>query len=323
MAEPTPATQPTPGPTPEPATSPRRRPFGRLALIAVPYLWSIAFFAIPVLIVFKISLSSRATAMPPYEPLLDLSAGWGGFKAYVGALGFDNYATILSDPYYFDAYVSSLRIAAISTALLLVFGYPIAYAMAKAPRDARAILVMLVILPFWTSFLIRVYAWIGILKPEGLLNAALISLGVISEPIPILDTETAVYIGIVYSYLPFMVLPLYASLERLDGSLVEAALDLGCTPTGAFWRVTFPLSMPGVVAGSLLCFIPIVGEFVIPDLLGGTETFMIGRALWIEFFSNRDWPLASAVAVLLLLVLTIPIVWHQRRQTREIEEAGR
>ena len=317
-------TEPNALPAPQPPTAAASsaaggQRLGRLALLMVPYLWMIAFFAVPVAIVVRISLSHQATAVPPYEPLLDTSQGWEGIKAFFGALNLDNYAAILGDSYYLDAYLSSLKIAAVSTAILLVVGYPVAYAMAKAPAGARTILVMAVILPFWTSFLIRVYAWIGILKPEGLLNATLIWLGVIDEPLAILDTQTAVYIGIVYSYLPFMILPLYASLERLDGSLVEAALDLGCTPIRAFWRVTFPLSMPGVIAGSLLCFIPICGEFVIPDLLGGTETFMIGRALWIEFFSNRDWPLASAVAVLLLAVLTIPIIIHQRRQTRMLE----
>jgi putrescine transport system permease protein len=212
-----------------------------------------------------------------------------------------------------------VRIAAISTALLLLIGYPIAYAMAAAPSRWRPLLVALVILPFWTSFLIRVYAWIGILRTEGLLNQALMGSGLLAEPLAILNTETAVFIGLVYAYLPFMVLPLYATLERLDHTLIEAAQDLGCPPWKAFWTVTLPLSLPGILAGSLLCFIPIVGEFVVPDLLGGSETLMIGRTLWSEFFSNRDWPLASAVAVVLLVILVIPIVVFRDLEARRME----
>ena len=212
-----------------------------------------------------------------------------------------------------------MRIALVSTALLLLVGYPMAYAMSRASAGARPILVALVILPFWTSFLIRVYAWIGILKPEGLLNRLLIGLGLIAEPLSILNTTTAVYIGIVYAYLPFMVLPLYASLERLDPALTEAAQDLGARPAKAFWTVTVPLSLPGVIAGSLLCFIPIVGEFVIPDLLGGSDTLMIGRTLWSEFFSNRDWPLAAAVAVAMLLIIVIPIVVYRELEAHRFE----
>jgi putrescine transport system permease protein len=198
--------------------------------------------------------------------------------------------------------------------LTLAVGLPMAYAMARAPERSRLPLLMLVILPFWTSFLIRVYAWIGILKNEGLLNALLLWLGVISEPLVILNTNIAVYIGIIYSYLPFMVLPIYASFDKMDASLVEAAVDLGCRPTEAFWRITVPIALPGIVAGSLLVFTPAIGEFVIPDLLGGSETLMIGRTLWVEFFNNRDWPLASAVAIVLLLVLVLPIMYFQRSQ---------
>lgn len=215
---------------------------------------------------------------------------------------------------YFAAYLSSLKIALISTFLTLLIGYPIAYAMARAPSHWRPTLLMLVILPFWTSFLIRVYAWIGILSTEGYLNQLLLSLGVIAEPLTILNTNIAVYIGIVYTYLPFMVLPIYATLEKMDDSLVEAAEDLGCTALSAFWLVTAPLSKPGIIAGCFLVFIPTLGEFVIPSLLGGSDTLMIGKVLWEEFFNNRDWPVASAVAVILLLILIIPIVLFQRNQ---------
>lgn len=212
--------------------------------------------------------------------------------------------------------MSSVVIAAISTFLTLLIGYPIAYGMAKAPRSLRPTLLMIVILPFWTSFLIRVYAWIAILKPEGLLNQFLSAVGLIDQPLIILNTNLAIYIGIVYSYLPFMVLPIYSALEKMDHSLTEAAQDLGCTPAAAFWRVTFPLSLPGVVAGCLLVFIPAVGEFVIPDLLGGSETLMIGKTLWSEFNSNRDWPVSSAVAIILLMILVIPIVYFQNIQAK-------
>ena len=293
----------------------------RWLLISVPYLWLFVFFLVPFFIVFKISLSDIATAIPPYTPVLDLSAGWEGFKAFLSELDFENYAFIFSDALYVNAYGVSLRIAFISTLITLAVGYPIAYGMARAPKEWQPLLLMLVILPFWTSFLIRVYAWIGILKQEGLLNHFLMSFGLISQPLSILHTETAVYIGIVYSYLPFMILPLYASLEKINPSLIEAAADLGSPPWKSFWQVTVPLSMPGVLAGCFLVFIPAVGEFVIPDLLGGSGTLMIGKTLWGEFFSNRDWPVASAVAVVLLLVLVVPIVLFQRNQERQ-KEAG-
>jgi putrescine transport system permease protein len=294
------------------------RGWGRALVPALPFLWLTVFFLLPFLIVFKISLSDPATAQPPYRPVF---TGFDRLREFVAALDFENFSTLLGDDLYLQAALSSLRIAAISTALLLLVGYPMAYAMARAPRRWRTPLVALVILPFWTSFLIRVYAWIGILKPEGLLNQALLGLGVIAEPLSILNTETAVFIGIVYAYLPFMVLPLYATLERLDPTLIEAAQDLGCPPTRAFWRITVPLSTPGIVAGALLCFIPIVGEFVIPDLLGGSETLMIGRTLWSEFFSNRDWPLAAAVAVVMLLILVVPIVIYRDIESRRFEAA--
>jgi putrescine transport system permease protein len=288
-------------------------------VILVPYLWLLVFFLVPFVIVFKISLSTTAIAMPPYTPVLDFSEGLSGLIAGLQELSVDNYVWLTEDALYFNAYVSSLIIAAISTLLTLLVGYPIAYGMARAPTSIRPVLLMLVILPFWTSFLIRVYAWIGILKPEGLLNQVLMALQIIDQPLVIMNTHSAIFIGIVYSYLPFMVLPLYSSLEKMDYSLIEAAQDLGCTPTSAFWKITFPLSLPGVVAGCLLVFIPAVGEFVIPDLLGGSQTLMIGKTLWNEFFANRDWPVSSAVAVILLLILVVPIMLYQQAQARAQE----
>ena len=291
-------------------------------VIIVPYVFLLIFFLVPFFIVFKISLSQVAIAMPPYTPALDFGGGISGILGQLKSLNFDNYVFLTQDPLYFNAYVTSVIVAGISTFLTLLIGYPIAYGMARAPATLRPTLLMLVILPFWTSFLIRVYAWIGILKPEGLLNQLLLSTGVINEPLIILNTYWAIFIGIVYSYLPFMVLPLYSALEKMDYSLVEAAEDLGCPPITAFWKITFPLSLPGVLAGSLLVFIPAVGEFVIPDLLGGSQTLMIGRTLWTEFNANRDWPVSSAVAVILLLVLIIPIVIFQHAQARA-QEQGR
>ncbi|MBA1141656.1 ABC transporter permease subunit [Mesorhizobium neociceri] len=289
-------------------------------VIIVPYLWLLFFFFIPFIIVFKISLSQSAIAMPPYTPVLDFTDGISGFFAGFRELSFDNYVWLTQDALYFKAYVTSVIIAAVSTILTLLVGFPIAYGMARAPATIRPTLLMLVILPFWTSFLIRVYAWIGILKPEGLLNQLLLSLHIINQPLIILNTYTAIFIGIVYSYLPFMVLPLYSSLEKMDYSLIEAAKDLGCPPTAAFWKITFPLSLPGVIAGCLLVFIPAVGEFVIPDLLGGSQTLMIGKTLWNEFFANRDWPVSSAVAVILLLLLIVPIMLFQQAQARAQEQ---
>jgi putrescine transport system permease protein len=285
-------------------------------VIAIPYAWLLVLFLVPFFIVFKISLSETAIAMPPYSPAFSFAHGFAGFWEQVKQLGFDNYVWLTEDNLYLLSYLSSVKIAAISTLLTLILGYPIAYGIARAPSAIRPTLLMMVILPFWTSFLIRVYAWIGILKPEGLLNQFLISLNVIDDPLIIINTTTAVYIGIVYSYLPFMVLPLYATLEKMDHSLVEAAEDLGCTPISAFWKITFRLSLPGIVAGCLLVFIPAVGEFVIPDLLGGSQTLMIGKTLWKEFFENRDWPVASAVAIILLLILVVPIVYFQQAQAR-------
>lgn len=291
-------------------------------VIVIPYLWLLFFFLVPFIIVFKISLSQTAIAMPPYVPVFSLSEGIGGLLAQFGELSFDNYVWLTEDALYFNAYVSSVVIAGISTFLALLVGYPIAYGMARAPASVRPTLLMLVILPFWTSFLIRVYAWIGILKPEGLLNQLLIGLNIIDEPLVILNTHSAIFIGIVYSYLPFMILPLYSALEKMDYSLIEAAQDLGCPPVSAFWKITFPLSLPGVIAGCMLVFIPAVGEFVIPDLLGGSQTLMIGKTLWNEFFNNRDWPVSSAVAVILLLLLIVPIMIFQSAQARA-QEQGR
>jgi len=294
----------------------------RRTIILVPYLWLAVFFLVPFAIVAKMSLSQVATAIPPYTPVFGFDDGPGGWLAKARDLSLDNYAVLAGDRLYIDAFLSSIRIALIGTAILLLVGYPMAHAMARAPERWQPILVMAVILPFWTSFLIRVYAWIGILKPEGLLNDLLLGLGLIGAPLAIANTETAVLIGVVYSYLPFMVLPLYAALERMDRTLLEAAADLGCPPWLAFWRITVPLSLPGIVAGCFLCFIPITGEVVIPDLLGGSDTLMIGKTLWTEFFSNRDWPVASAVAVVLLVILVGPIMVYQRQQGRQLE-AGR
>jgi putrescine transport system permease protein len=294
----------------------------RRLLIAVPYLWLLVLFLAPFVIVLKISLSDTTIAQPPYEPVLDLAAGWEGVKDWWAGLDLENYALLAEDELYWRSYLSSLKIAAVSTLLALLIAYPMAYGMARAPRSWRPALLMAVILPFWTSLLIRVYAWIGILNPEGLLNQALLGAGLISTPLYVMNTETAVYMGIVYSYLPFMVLPLYSSLEKLDETLLEAAADLGATPWRAFWRVTVPLSLPGVIAGCFLVFIPAVGEFVIPDLLGGSETLMIGKTLYNEFFLNRDWPVSAALATLLLLVLVVPIAIYNNVQARALE-AGR
>ncbi|EIE50768.1 putrescine/spermidine ABC transporter permease [Salipiger aestuarii] len=294
----------------------------KAVLIAIPYLWLVALFLVPFLIVLKISLSDIALARPPYMPQLDLTQGWAGLTAFFSELDLDNFAFLATDDLYWKSYLSSLRIAALSTLITLAVGYPIAYGMARADHAWRPTLLMLVILPFWTSFLIRVYSWMGILSNEGTLNTVLQWLGVINEPLQIMNTPTAVYIGIVYTYLPFMVLPIYSALEKLDDSLLEAAEDLGCSRFTAFWLVTWPLSRSGIVAGCFLVFIPALGEFVIPSLLGGSSTLMIGKVLWEEFFNNRDWPVASAVAVILLLILIIPIVLFQRNEQKAREAEG-
>ncbi len=288
---------------------------GRGLVIAVPYIWLLLFFLIPFAIVLKISLSEALIARPPYSPLFE----WVEGMYLEIRVNFGNYLFLFDDSLYAVAYLNSLKIALISTVLCLLIGYPMAYAIATADPAWRSSLLMLIILPFWTSFLIRVYAWIGILKQNGLLNNLLINLGLIEEPLSILHSDLAVYIGITYSYLPFMILPLYATLERLDRSLLEAAADLGCRPFKAFLTITLPLSLPGILAGSLLVFIPAVGEFVIPELLGGPDTLMIGKVLWNEFFTNRDWPVASAVAIALLLFLVIPIMAFQYLQGRQQE----
>jgi putrescine transport system permease protein len=294
----------------------------RFALISIPYLWLLALFLVPFAIVVKISLSDIALSIPPYLPQLDVAKGWEGFTKFLSVLDFENFEFLMMDDLYYKAYLSSLKIAAISTFFTLLIGYPIAYAMTRASEEWRPTLLMLIILPFWTSFLIRVYAWIGILGQEGFLNQALMFLGLTSEPLIILNTPIAVYNGIVYTYLPFMVLPIYSALEKLDDSLLEAAEDLGCSRLKAFWLVTFPLSLGGIIAGCFLVFIPTLGEFVIPSLLGGSNTLMIGKVLWDEFFSNRDWPLASAVAVILLLLLIIPIILFQRNEQKQRESEG-
>ncbi len=291
----------------------------RRLLISIPYLWLLILFLVPFGIVLKIALSDVALSIPPYTPQLDLSDGWTGFRAFWAELDLENFWFLTEDDLYWKAYLSSLKIALIATFLTLLVGFPIAYGMANAPNHWRPTLMLLIILPFWTSFLIRVYAWIGILSNEGFLNQFLIWTGILAEPAKILNTDIAVYIGIVYTYLPFMVLPIYATLEKLDGTLLEAAEDLGCTRIQAFWSVTAPLSKPGIIAGCFLVFIPALGEFVIPSLLGGSDTLMIGKVLWEEFFSNRDWPVASAVAVILLLILVVPIILFQRNEQKQRE----
>lgn len=301
------------------STRANKRDAGLRWIILAPYLWLGIFFLAPFVIVLKISLSQAALAQPPYQPVLDLFAGWAGLKDFISGLSLEAYGLIGSDALYLMSYLKSLEVALVSTAILLVLGYPIAFGMARAPRRWQPLLVMAVVLPFWTSFLIRVYAWINILQRDGLLNQLLLKLHLVDTPVVWLSSDTAIYIGVVYSYLPFMVLPLYASLEKIDENLLEAAADLGCPRWKTFWLVTLPLSLPGAAAGAILCFIPIVGEFVIPDLLGGSETLMIGQTLWTEFFSNRDWPVASAIAVTLLGLLLFPILFYERLQRRSLE----
>ena len=294
----------------------------RAFLIAVPYIWLLLLFLVPFLIVLKISLSDVALARPPYMPQLDLSTGWDGIKAFFSELDFENFVFLTTDSLYWKSYLSSVQIAGLSTLITLCVGYPLAYGMARASDEWRPTLLMLVILPFWTSFLIRVYSWMGILSTEGVLNSFLLWTGIIDEPLMIMNTPKAVYVGIVYTYLPFMVLPIYSALEKMDESLIEAAEDLGCSKLAAFWLVTWPLSRNGIIAGCFLVFIPAIGEFVIPSLLGGSGTLMIGKVLFEEFFSNRDWPVASAVAVILLLILIIPIILFQRNEQKAREAEG-
>ncbi len=292
----------------------KRRIAGRPIVISIPYLWLLLFFVIPFVIVLKISFAESRIAMPPYSPFWE----WTSSTVVQIKLTLANYAFLFQDALYGNAYLSSLRIAGISTILCLLMGYPMAYGMARSKPSTRNILLLLVVLPFWTSFLLRVYAWIGLLKNNGVINNVLMALGVIDEPIVMMQTDFAVYLGIVYSYLPFMILPLYSTLEKMDLTLLEAAADLGCRPMKAFLKITLPLSLPGIIAGCMLVFIPAVGEYVIPALLGGPDTLMIGRVLWDEFFANRDWPVASAVAIAMLLLLVVPIMIFQYTQGREL-----
>jgi putrescine transport system permease protein len=288
---------------------------GRGAVITLPMLWLLLFFLVPFLIVLKISFSEALMAMPPYAPLYE----WTHDRVLAIRLHLANYHFLFTDPLYLDSFLYSLKVAAVSTMLCLLLGYPMALGITRASPARRNLLLMLVILPFWTSFLLRVYAWIGLLKEDGLINNVLLSLHLLGQPVPMVNTSFAVYVGIVYSYLPFMILPLYANLEKHDASLLEAAADLGAPPWRAFLRVTWPLSLPGVLAGALLVFIPATGEYVIPSLLGSANQIMIGRVLSDEFFENRDWPVASAVAIVILIVLLGPIVLFQHLQRREIE----
>ena len=287
---------------------------GRRLVIGVPFLWLFLFFLLPFAIVLKISFAEADVAIPPYTEIFRYAE-----QQLQVLINLGNYIFLSEDELYLAAYLGSLKIAFFSTLLCLVIGYPMAYAIARARKDLQTVLLLLIMMPTWTAILIRVYAWMGILSSNGLLNSLLLGMGLIDRPLQILNTDVAVYIGVVYSYLPFMILPLYSALEKMDETLLEAAADLGCPPLAAFWKITWPLSLPGVFAGCLLCFIPAVGEFVIPDLLGGSDTLMIGKVLWTEFSVNRSWTVSSAVAVLLLMVLVIPIVFYQNVQQRELE----
>jgi putrescine transport system permease protein len=280
---------------------------GRVLLIGVPFVWLALFFLLPLLIVVKISLADSVVGIPPYTPFFTHDVTGLKLQATLA-----NFALLASDQLYLRAYLGSLANAALATVLCLLLGYPIAYAIALARGTRRQLLLFLVMLPFWTSFLIRVYAWIAILEPSGLLNEFLIGVGLIAAPLPLLNNQFSVELGLVYSYLPFMILPLYGSLSTLDESLLEAAADLGARPFRVFLGVILPLTLPGIAAGSLLVLVPAIGEFVIPDLLGGPDTLMIGKVLWDEFFNNRDWPVASAVAVVLVAVLVVPILAAQK-----------
>jgi putrescine transport system permease protein len=285
---------------------------GKRVVAGIPLLWLLLFFLVPFIIVFKISFSEVRLAMPPYAPLFQWLNGLPVPKLHLA-----NYAFLFTDRLYISSYLYSLKVAAVATLCCLLIGYPMAYAIAHAGPTWRNVLLMMIVLPFWTSFLLRVYAWIGLLKNNGVINNILMYFGIIHEPLSMLQSDFAVYIGIVYSYLPFMILPLYANLEKMDWQLLEAAEDLGCRPYQAFYKITLPLSRNGMLAGSMLVFIPAVGEFVIPALLGGPNALMIGRVLWDEFFSNRAWPVASAVAILLLIILVPFMMWYQSVQARE------
>jgi len=284
---------------------------GRRWVIAAPYLWLLVFFLVPFLIVLKIAFANIQLAMPPVEPVVV----WTQDQVLQIRMHFSNFAFIFGDDLYLEAFLNSIRVAGISTLLALLIGYPMAYGIARAPGAWRNVLFLLVVLPFFTSFLLRVYAWLGLLGHNGPINGLLMKLGFISEPLQLLQTDFAVYIGMVYSYLPFMVLPLYSAIEKLDLTLLEAAADLGCRPTKAFFRITLPLTKEGIFAGCLLVFIPAVGEYVIPALLGGPDMLMIGRVVWDEFFGNRDWPVASALAIVLLVILSGLVFLLQKIQT--------
>ncbi len=288
---------------------------GRTWTLGVPYVWLFLFFAVPFLIVLKISFSSAAIAIPPYEAIYEYAD-----ESLQILLNMGNYLLIFEDSLYIDAYIGSLKMAFFSTIACLLIGFPMAYAIARAPKSSQGVLLLLVMLPSWTSFLIRVYAWMGILSNNGLLNNFLLWVGAISEPLQMLNTNFAVYVGIVYTYLPFMILPLYSTLVKLDGSLLEAAADLGSRSLNTFWKITLPLSKGGIIAGSMLVFIPVVGEFVIPELLGGPDSLMIGKVLWQEFFNNRDWPVAASLAMIMLALLIVPITLFHRYQSREMEK---
>ncbi|MCQ3031594.1 ABC transporter permease subunit [Pseudomonas syringae] len=292
----------------------RITPNGRQLVIGAPFLWLFLFFALPFLIVIKISFAEADVAIPPYTEIFSYAE-----QKFEVILNFANYALLTGDDLYISAYLGSLKMAFFSTLLCLLIGFPMAYAIATARKELQTVLLLLIMMPTWTAILIRVYAWMGILSNNGLLNAFLMWLGLIDEPLQILNTNLAVYIGVVYSYLPFMILPLYANLVKHDMSLLEAASDLGSSTFNSFWKITVPLSKNGVIAGCMLVFIPVVGEFVIPELLGGPETLMIGRVLWQEFFNNRDWPVASALAVIMLLILIVPIILFNRSQAKELE----
>ncbi|HTW39056.1 MAG TPA: ABC transporter permease subunit [Steroidobacteraceae bacterium] len=288
-------------------------PAGRRLVAGIPIAWLSALFLIPFLIVLKLSFSEVRLAIPPYAPLFVLRHG-----VPVPQLHLSNYTFLLTDPLYARALAYSVQVAALSTIVCLLLGYPMAYAIARSSPTRRSVLLMLVMLPFWTSFLLRVYAWIGLLKSDGVINNVLLALGLVHQPLALLQTDFSVYIGIVYSYLPFMVLPLYANLEKHDLTLLEAAADLGARPVTRFTRITLPQSVPGIAAGSLLVFIPAVGEYIVPSLLGRTDQLMIGRVLSDEFFENRDWPIASAVAIVMLVLLVAPILLLQRFERREL-----
>jgi putrescine transport system permease protein len=279
--------------------------WGRVSVISVPTIWLAIFFFIPFVVVLKISFAESAIAIPPYTSLFE----WDPEDAFLAIkLSFANYIYLFEDTLYIEAYWSSVKIAAVSTFFALIIAFPIAYLIARSDPQKRILLLALVVLPFWTSFLLRVYAWIGFLKKNGIINETLMSMGIIDQPLALIQTDLAVYIGIVYTYLPFMILPLYTALEKMDITLLEAAEDLGAKPFQSFCLVTLPLAVPGIIAGCLLVFIPAVGEFVIPALLGASDTLMIGRVLWDEFFLNRDWPMASAVATVMLIMLVLPIM---------------